>query len=395
MLQAIAQTGEIVLLSIKTRHEIEQLRKQTFYCPICKQQVIMKAGAEVIPHFAHYSSSHCRIREDGEGAYHESGKLILYQWLKAQKLNVTLEPFLNEIQQRPDILLTVNTKKIALEYQCATIPISIITARNKGYQAAGITPIWILGAKHFKRETASKFRLSPFTSSFIHQFPTSQSLKVFFFCPITRYFITAQNIYFTTSFKALGKFVITKLKHLIFTDIFKEISFPKQELYPLWLKEKMLFRTKSRVRTTKQEFLWLKWLYIKQHHVETLPSLIYLPISSQIRMNKPLWLWQSKIILDHIAPLSVGTKMDVRFIGRLLNKQTRSISQTPLLLKTKNPLIEYMSLLEQLKIVKQNAPFIYTKRIPVFVPSTLERALEEDQLIINQLQKQNKSMIHK
>src|SRR5690625_6633327 len=84
--------------------------------------------------------------------YHEKGKLLLYQWLKSQQLHVELEPYLKEIKQQPDILLLLQGKIIAIEYQCARIPIRDIQRRNNGYKQRGIIPIWILGAKQFKRQ---------------------------------------------------------------------------------------------------------------------------------------------------------------------------------------------------------------------------------------------------
>src|SRR5690625_1270712 len=97
MLQAKSHQGVIVTLATLTKAEIErQKAEQQFYCPVCNRQVIIKAGSRMIPHFAHKSTLHCPSSEGGEGAYHEKGKLLLYQWLKSQHLQVELEAHLPE-----------------------------------------------------------------------------------------------------------------------------------------------------------------------------------------------------------------------------------------------------------------------------------------------------------
>src|SRR5699024_2794949 len=126
--------------------------------------VIVKAGDKVIPHFAHQSKSNCPSGEGGEGPYHEKGKLLLFNWLRSQNLDVKLEKYIKEINQRPDILLKVNKKLIAIEYQCTRIPVEQIRLRNRGYKKAGITPIWILGAKRFSRRARDEITIDDYTT---------------------------------------------------------------------------------------------------------------------------------------------------------------------------------------------------------------------------------------
>src|SRR5699024_504947 len=122
MLQAKSHHGILVTLATVTIAEIErQKAEQKFYCPDCEGQDIIKAGYRMIPHFAHKSTLHWPPSEDGEGPYHEKGKLLFYQWLKSQHRQVELEAHLPEIHQRPDLLLIINEKKIAIEFQCARI----------------------------------------------------------------------------------------------------------------------------------------------------------------------------------------------------------------------------------------------------------------------------------
>ncbi|MFP3490512.1 competence protein CoiA family protein, partial [Staphylococcus sp. SIMBA_130] len=74
-----------------------------------------------------------------------------------------LEVYLPEIQQRPDIFITWNNRRIAIEYQCARISGEIIRKRPHGHRSSGIIPIWIAGATLFTRYQANSFRIDQFT----------------------------------------------------------------------------------------------------------------------------------------------------------------------------------------------------------------------------------------
>src|SRR5699024_10516134 len=119
MLEAHTETGHLLRLASLLRNEISILRKQQkFFCPSCHEEVIVKAGNYMIPHFAHQASSNCKLSSD-ETAYHMQGKLLLKKWLKNQQINVKLEHYIEEIKQIPDIYMTIQKKKIVFEFQCA------------------------------------------------------------------------------------------------------------------------------------------------------------------------------------------------------------------------------------------------------------------------------------
>src|SRR5699024_8199633 len=150
--QTCALPISLVTLALIGTKAIERLRKSTFYCPVCQTEVIVRAGPKVIPHFAHRSVVKC-MASGGEGAYHEQGKLILYNWLRKQGFHVKLEHYLPDIKQRPDLFLQIGKKNIAIEFQCVPLSTKEIMKRNAGYHRLQITPIWILGANLYKRKT--------------------------------------------------------------------------------------------------------------------------------------------------------------------------------------------------------------------------------------------------
>lgn len=388
MLQAKSSDGVSITLATLTKAEIEhQKSKQPFYCPSCGEQVIIKAGFKMIPHFAHRSILNCPSHEGGEGPYHEKGKLLLYQWLRKQNLHVELEYYLPEINQRPDILLVINQKRIAIEYQCARITIEQIKQRNNGYKTIGITPIWILGANHFKRKTKNHLKIDQFALQFIHKFTSTFPLTLFYFCPDTCQFTMIQDLYLPRTGQAFGNFYFAKLNQLRFLDIFKQHNFSQFALYQLWRKEQEKFRLQQRKQVYGKELAWHQWLYLKRTHLEYLPSIIYLPVSAQYRMKTPLWNWQSRLVVDLLDPLPLGGQFSIQTCKHLLRQHLDRANNFPLIQSEESPLNQYLQLLEKLNVIKQLSPHHFMKIKPVAFYKNIEEALQGDEMIIKQLQK--------
>lgn len=147
ILTACTEQGKLVILSkeecrttLRKRRDMEK-----FHCPQCKKNVQMKVGDIVIPHFAHEKSSSCRsLFAEGESAEHLLGKQLLYELLQARTKNVVLEPVVQEIQQRPDLLVKANGEFIPIEFQCSTISVNQLQKRTEGFRTIGMNPQWIL-----------------------------------------------------------------------------------------------------------------------------------------------------------------------------------------------------------------------------------------------------------
>lgn len=386
MLQAKSEEGVLITPASLTTKEIKTHQKENlFYCPTCKEQVIMKAGTKNIPHFAHKSQTNCPSSRGGESSYHELGKLMLYKWLMKQRLQVKLEPYISKINQRPDLLLEINNKKIAIEFQCARVSVDQIQQRNKGYKTVGIIPIWILGAKRFKRQMKHHIKIDQFTLQFIHQFSLDAPPILFYFCPNTLQFTVFQDIYVTKMGQALGKLHFSKLNQIQFQDIFIKQPFLQTQLYALWKKEKQRFRLQHHFHLYGKELEWHQWLYLKETHLEQLPSIIYLPVSSQYAMKTPPWNWQSRLCLDLIQPLELGSILQVKSCEHLLRNHLHRPNYFPLIKSLKNPINQYLQLLAQLKVIKQISPSTFVKWRQLEFHKNVEVALQGDEWIMNQL----------
>ncbi|WP_010529941.1 competence protein CoiA [Lentibacillus jeotgali] len=394
MLQAKTEYGDIITLATFTQTEITLLKKHTqFYCPACQEPVIAKAGSKMTPHFAHTSKSSCPVREGGEGPYHEKGKLLLYQWLKNQRLDVRLEVYLPTISQRPDLLIRLRSKTIAIEYQCARIPPADIIKRNEGYHREGIVPIWILGANQFNRRKRNEIRIDQFQLLFIHQFSADFPLTLYFFCPNTLRFILLQDLYFPAMQRAIGNVTIHKLNDMVFTDLFNTSTLTPRDLWQNWKKEKRLFRIRPSRQRFGRELLWDQWLYVNSTHREALPSIVYLPVSAQFRMKTQPWDWQSRLCLGIIHPMATGETFSLQRCMHLLRQHIRNLTAFPLIQTEANPVYQYLQLLEQLMVIKEIDPYHFTKQNPFIFYEHIESALKGDELLMDQWIKQNTGMI--
>jgi competence CoiA-like predicted nuclease len=384
MLQAKTKDGTLVTLSMLTKAEISKLRKKgvLFYCPVCHQKVLMKAGVKMIPHFAHQSLTACPSGEGGEGIYHETGKLLLYEWLKQQGISVNLEVYLPEIRQRPDLLLSVLDKKIAVEFQCAAVSMEEVVNRTSGYQSAGIIPIWIVGGNRLQRTSTTHFKLNQQILPFIHQFSSNTNPALFFFSSETRHFILIQDIYLTGKTLAMGKFFIRRLEQLSFKDLFKEHAFVPGEFFRLWEKEKYRFRLKQSRRLYGRELAWHQWLYSKGVHREVLPALIHLPVPHQFKMKASPWNWQSRIIFDVIDPMAAGRLFSPKMVHHLLSSHLYPSNSFPLIHAGINPISEYLKLLSNLNVIQRVHDGKFMKTNPVYKPETIEQAINEDKRLL-------------
>ncbi|MFS0672011.1 competence protein CoiA [Ornithinibacillus sp. 179-J 7C1 HS] len=385
MLQAKVNNDKLITLFQYSKEEIEKLRANYhFYCPACEQKVIVKAGTKMIPHFAHHSTASCQINEGGEGSYHEKGKLLLYQWLKKQGLDVTLERYFPTIKQRADLYIRIKLKQIAIEYQCAKIPIEEVLKRTRGYLQEGIQPIWILGANQFYRIGSHALKVDQFILHFLQQYNHNELPLLFFFDPRSNSFITAANLILTHSHRAIGNFTIRKLNSIKFMDIFNTPSFFSQFLLQEWKKVKYNFRIYNPKKLYGKTLLWYKWLYFKGLHKDYLPSEVYLPVQTQYQMNTPPWDWQSRICIEVIDPIPIGGTFSLQTCYHQLQKNISNIP-FPLISNRKDPILEYLQLLCCLTLINQVSKNVFKKCKDIKYYSHIEDAIKGDEQFLKEL----------
>lgn len=383
MLSAINHAGQVITLATLTREEIKRLKQDDFFCPDCNEKLIIKAGKINIPHFSHQAESACPSNQGGEGTYHETGKMKLYNWFKQQGNQVQLEVYFQSIKQRADLFLEWKRRKIAIEYQCVRLPVASVIDRQRGYQKLELPSIWILGTKLLKRFGPLHIRMDTFTRHFIHQLHPRHPSTLYYFDPNALLFTTVSDIHLTQQTRALAKIRYLPLHRASFIDIFQNKRFTKEELLYLWREEKRQFRLRPRYRLTGRERKWQEWLYHHHLHVEHLPSIIYLPVYSSYLMKIPLEEWQSYIYVKILRPLPVGGTFSLNTCIHQLQSMRYSHSDYPLLVMPQEPIQQYLNLLVKLGYLKRINSHIYRKMKEILPTRHIEDSLQEDKKLID------------
>ncbi|QDP39795.1 competence protein CoiA [Radiobacillus deserti] len=377
MLLANNEQMKLVSFAGCSLEEIRPFRKKKFYCPICQEEVILKAGGYVTAHFAHKHQSICT--NQGEGSYHETGKWTLYQWFLNQHIKAEVEVFIPVAKQRADILLQIGNKQIAIEYQCASISEQEVRRRTLGFLKNSITPIWILGGNRMKRLAAQKLHIEKI---FLHQWSSKHSPTLYYFCPIQKQFAT----YHITTAYSSDFLQFISLKDVTFTKLLTPHPAPYTEIN--WLKNVQAFRKKPPpTHIGNDERQWRQWLY--QHHLypPLLPSICFLPVRYQFRMKCPGWMWQSMIVFQLMQ--RTGISFRLKDCHQLLASKIVPLSSTPLIRSMSDPIQEYLDRLVELGILlKYNSTYIC--KFPISLPTTIDEAISQDRSCWNKLKVSSK-----
>lgn len=285
MLSALTEKQEMVYLTHELSKErlLEIRQTQNFYCPACHEQLVLKIGQVMIPHFAHRKNEHCQVFSEGESALHLQGKYALYRWLQFQHMPVLVEPYLKAIQQRPDLLIQQQDKYIAVEFQCSALTPKRLTKRNKGYQKLGIEPLWIAKAKPSFYEGVQCVQLAPFYQQFIlnRQLLTfdveREQLQMY-----DHLIHIAGRRYLTTAKR-------TPIHHQPF-PLELVIPFEQEKIAEQWLQERERYLV-NRLRFNRRgiQDSFFKLCYEHKIMLQALPNWIGIPSSVQLSVHPVEW----------------------------------------------------------------------------------------------------------
>ncbi|RPK07199.1 hypothetical protein BSBH6_00823 [Bacillus subtilis] len=292
MFSAVTEDGEMFhLLGARQSRKLKQRR---FFCPVCGGELAVKLGLQKAPHFAHRQNKSCSIDIEPESAYHLEGKRQLYVWLQTQQASPALEPYIKNINQRPDIMAKIKGRMLAVEYQCATIAPKVFQKRTAGFKQEGIIPQWIMGHSRLKRTAPSFYQLSAFHWQFIYAHPRRELLS---YCPETRLFHRISSIipfYTNNSFCSIQTIPIhqASAENLFFNE-------PKPSLhYDHWTKAIHRFRLKPHQFISKETNRLRLLFYEKRRTpLSFLPTEVFIPVIKGAVFKSPVFVWQGFLYL--------------------------------------------------------------------------------------------------
>ncbi|MCM3743815.1 competence protein CoiA [Sporosarcina luteola] len=304
ILTAYSDEGRLIILSLELeRHELRRWRNtRSFYCPQCKGPVQLKVGDIVIPHFAHRKDSACSASfSEGESQQHLNGKQLLYQSLVNGKQEVELEPMLNRISQRPDLLVKTGDKNYPIEFQCSTIPISLLEERTDGYFRAGMEPIWILHtpAKFTNLpEGIGVFQFSKFQEWFIVRRSPNDHLLLTF-NPHTQTFHYFSSLLHVAGQRYIGMHRILPLQFQIFPFALPKAPTEKEirqyaNLYETLRQKEVQNRIVLNRKGIRDPFL--RSCYEMKMLPTQLPPWIGMPVQGNSAFREPDVEWQFRLV---------------------------------------------------------------------------------------------------
>lgn len=302
----------------KTRDQVAMIKKGPFYCPICRQMVQVKAGTINIPHFSHLSLEQCPSEWERESWDHLTGKLQLQDIFLKLNWNVDLEFYLNEISQKPDLLIEKDMHRMAIEYQCSSLSLERLHQRIEGYRKFGIEQRWIFGPQQLTLLKASQARLSEVAFSclqranhqfygwaldvnrqtliHIHHFLPFSPRKVF--CLHTPY--SLQNV----------------------NPVNPKNSLPK--ILQDWEKERLKWSVFPNISKDKRDQAYNRFLYLENTHRSLLPPFIGIPQFSLPFIKTPAVVWQGYVFFDLFRLIQKQTKVSIQQLLQLIKKRVNT-----------------------------------------------------------------------
>lgn len=140
-----------------------------FFCPECKEDVILRKGKVRAHHFAHKPPVSCAYGT-GESQKHLMVKRQIYEALIDYPgcSKCELERYLKGV--RPDVSLFIGLTPVAIEVQKSAINIDEILRRTKQYTKLGICILWVLPDRYpetFFHDTENVHRIKEW-EKYIH-----------------------------------------------------------------------------------------------------------------------------------------------------------------------------------------------------------------------------------
>lgn len=288
-----------------TREQLSTMRNTTqFSCPQCENPLRLKIGKVVTPHFAHVVLTDCLTSfSERESPAHLLGKHQLGEFFKRTGCQVSIEAFLPEISQRPDLLVKKESKRFAIEFQCSPIPIDEVRKRNDGYSEVNLSPLWLLRTPTQLRKFSdgiTHIKLSKFMQSFIVTYDFSGATLITYDPTSSKFH------YFSHLLHLGGTSYLTKIRSLSVDHQ----TFPFGQVKPLnvdeideyWrmfqykrakLLQTYLHRNKFGVRDRL-----LRRCYTLRIRPQALPLFIGMPIYQSQLIKNPLAEWQLMFISE-------------------------------------------------------------------------------------------------
>ena len=372
MLTALREDGTPFQFLPRLSKEALKKRKKVgpYYCPECKEKVMMKIGTQRMEHFAHQPGSQCVESYERESSFHLNGKMQLFHWLESQKLHPKLEPYYESLKQRPDISVKCRGEEYAVEFQCSTIPPQLMIKRTNTYRKNGIKCVWILGSKQIKRKSEKKVSLSKFDYLFLNKTPCGKWYLPYY-CSNTKRFVFLTNIVPVSSKNALTQFLIVPNPHCSLQQLITPTK--NHFLYAQDWKNELRAQKMSIALKGQSHLEFLREMYLHHLNISLLPTIIGLPIHNAPFIETSPLIWQTYLYMDLFKNKRMDETITFNDVYRCFMQRVQrehiKLRTLPLIENTSTtlPLVEYLQLLVQLQVLEAKGCNTYRMKKDIVV----------------------------
>lgn len=379
MFVARLQNGQLFSL-IDTSVSSPIDRDGSFFCPVCHESVILKQGTHRRRHFAHKQQSSCRFAE-AESQYHMLGKDRLFHWLQTQHItDLQLEPYLPEIQQRPDLLFTYCDVSIPLEFQCSSLSKQVFQERMKGYHSQHLFPLWIQGAHRLKQESTSLIHLDQLDWLILQYRPhTAGFSTLIYFHPSNDLFTIVYLLFPVTTKKVMASVKQCPSSHLSIEQLVQNKwpapPFPYDDYQSFILQRRL---TMHRYRDPLYRYLDNVYRS-KGRSLSLFPSESAIPCRYAFTIETPPILWQSWLLFCFLPLYRSQRVFSIHYVIQAFKKmEQRQFFKVRKRDDYQNVLLDYLYRLDKLGVLKNVGAGRFKNRKAVTIPKTMDEAIERD-----------------
>lgn len=367
---------------MKDLRELERIRhEETFLCPACGTDVIMKLGQKKRWHFAHQYNKSCPYELEAETPYHQQGKTDLYYWLKKQVMTILLEHYISELKQRPDLLIK-SPHHHAIEFQCATIPIDTMKKRKQGFHKLAMSSLWVLGANRLNRKSEHVFQLHEMDWQAIYSLRPAH-YALLYYSPLDKVFIKLSRIIPLTKTKVYANMTITPIDSLTYQQLF--LLDDRRFDSDAWLRQKWNWRCYG-MKEKSPAHTYLKKMFL-HHHLSLIqfPPFVGLPLKHNLLIKTPSYLWQSWIYLRFFAQQSnelISSEVVTSAFQKMFQQNVFVARDIVGIGKSLWLCVdEFLMALSQLKVIEKQGKD-YIRVIPPSNNLIMEDLIKKDELIL-------------
>ncbi|RSL31041.1 hypothetical protein D7Z54_23130 [Salibacterium salarium] len=355
-----------------------------YYCPVCRQEVMMKQGTKRRWHFAHLQSNLCTDTSEPETEEHLTGKAELYKWLLSKGVVPMIERFLPSIQRRADLFFTYQGQDYAIEFQCASISTEETITRTQDYLSENIIPLWIYSSNRIRSSAPSRFSIHAFEWSGLRERYTDGHRAITYFSPSTStFFFLFPRAVFTSTITFADLYALqtadTSMSMLLQLPATKagRIIWQNQ-----WLHKKKQWRYERNDWRSQTDRYYTRHLFASyQSDIPFFPGEAGWPVRGMEYFETPPHLWQSALLLDVLATLplyhsfSFQTVVEVFSFVITSHLKTRSLPfiTTPLETITAG----YFNALQKMGSIRQTKTG-WMRIKPIHLPRSLDEGFHMD-----------------